>query len=141
MYLLPGIFFFSLGEFFILRRQRSQKIAVILIHMLTPVAADLLCLGLGNHRNADLHKGCAAVVAKTAFYQIIPVQLGEIICRHSIFRPNTSAVFVDIGIDLVFHLVGNAVDEVIDDFLPIVRQGIAGVVLFPGLFQPACALG
>ena len=54
--------------------------------MLAPVTADLLCLCLGDNGNADFHKGCAIIIAKAAFDEIIPIQLGEIIRSYGIFR-------------------------------------------------------
>ena len=107
--------------------------------MLAPVTADLLCLCLGDNGNADFHKGCAIIIAKAAFDEIIPIQLGEIIRGYGIFCADASAVFVDIDIDFVFHLIGNAVDEVIDNLLAVIRQGVACVILLARFFQPAGA--
>ena len=46
---------------------------------------------------------------------------------------------MDIDIDFVFHLIGNAVDEVIDNLLAVIRQGVACVILLARFFQPAGA--
>ena len=45
---------------------------------------------------------------------------------------------MDINIDLIFYLFGDMPDEIIDDVLAVICQGITGIVLLSALFQPAC---